>query len=113
MSDPLKCMLIPTVGRSRAEFAAPFADSGRFEDLTIERREMFFGEGHIWADFERSGDAEAFDAERARFPPAPSSRSWPPRLMARTPLGKRNSSTGWKPASRRGSSRRRARWRWC
>ncbi len=67
MSEPLKCMLIPTVGRSRAWFAAPFGDNGRFEDLTIERLEMFFGEDRIWVDFERSCDAKAFGAEWARF----------------------------------------------
>jgi hypothetical protein len=66
-AEELRRMAIPTVARSRAQFAAPFANSGRFEDLTIERLEVFYGEDRIWAQFETSGDARAFGAQWAAF----------------------------------------------
>ena len=60
-------MAIPTVGRSKEDLAAPFVEGGRFAGLTIEHLEVFMGEDRIWAGFERSGDADAFGAEWARF----------------------------------------------
>jgi hypothetical protein len=65
--DELGRMAIPTVGRSKEDFAAPFAEGGRFAGLTIEDLEVFMGEDRIWAGFETSGDADAFGAEWARF----------------------------------------------
>ena len=65
--DELSRMAIPTVGRSKEDLAAPFADSGRFAGLTIEELEVFMGEDRIWAGLETSGDADAFGAEWARF----------------------------------------------
>ncbi len=59
-------MVIPTVGRSAAEFAAPFA-KGRFEGLTLERLETFLSEDRIWVEFERSRDTQRFGADWARF----------------------------------------------
>jgi hypothetical protein len=59
-AEELRRMAIPTVARSRAQFSDPFAKSGRFEDLTIERLEVFDGEDRIWAQFETNGDAQAF-----------------------------------------------------
>lgn len=55
-------MAIPTVGRSRAEFTVPFAAQGSFAGLRLERREIFKGEDHIWAQFLRDGDALRFGA---------------------------------------------------
>ena len=66
-AEELRRMTIPTVARSRAEFADPFAKSGRFEDLTIEQLEVFYGEDRIWAQFETNGDAQAFGAQWAAF----------------------------------------------
>ncbi len=65
--DELSRMAIPTVGRSKEDLAAPFAEDGRFAGLTIEELEVFMGEDRIWAGFETSGDADAFGAEWARF----------------------------------------------
>lgn len=59
-------MAVPTVGRTRAEFAAPFA-GGRFAGLTLERLDVFEGEDAIWRDFTRDGDARAYAARWAAF----------------------------------------------
>src|SRR5258706_2987343 len=42
-------MVIPTVGRSRADFLAPFQPSGVFAGLRAEHAEVFLGEDKIWA----------------------------------------------------------------
>lgn len=59
-------MVIPTVGRSAAEFAAPFA-GGPFQGLALERFESYLGDDDIWSGFKRTGDAREFGAEWARF----------------------------------------------
>jgi len=66
-AEELRRMAIPTVARSRAQFAHPFAKGGCFEDLTIEQLEIFYGEDRIWAQFELNGDAQAFGAQWAAF----------------------------------------------
>jgi len=66
-ADELRRMAIPTVGRTGAEFAAPFADGGRFLDLTIGHLEVFHGEDRIWAEFEADRDALAFGRKWAAF----------------------------------------------
>jgi hypothetical protein len=60
-------MVIPTVGRRREELLAPFGTAGSFAGLRVEEAEIFFGEDHIWADFERDGDAQSFGARWAAF----------------------------------------------
>lgn len=65
--DEFRRMVIPTVGRTKAEFAAPFADGGRFEGLTLTDLEIFPGEDRIWFDFGKRGDANAFGSAWARF----------------------------------------------
>jgi hypothetical protein len=65
-SDELHRMAIPTVARSRSEFAAPF-DGGLFEGLSLEQIEIFQGDDHIWAEFEVSRDAQSFGAQWAAF----------------------------------------------
>ena len=60
-------MVIPTVGRCRAEFMAPFGSSGRFGQLKVETAEIFLGEDGIWAEYKKSGDPTAFGARWAAF----------------------------------------------
>jgi hypothetical protein len=66
-ADEVDRMAIPTVGRSRADLLAPFAEDGHFVDLSIEQIEVFLGEDKIWAQFEADGDAQAFAAQWAAF----------------------------------------------
>ncbi|MBZ9939229.1 class I SAM-dependent methyltransferase [Mesorhizobium sp. BR1-1-16] len=59
-------MAIPTVGRTRAEFAAPFT-SGEVSGLELEHIEIFEGDDAIWRDFLADGNATAFGARWAAF----------------------------------------------
>lgn len=65
--EELRRMVIPTVGRRREDFLAPFGAAGSFTGLRVEEAEVFLGEDHIWADFERDGDAQTFGARWAAF----------------------------------------------
>ena len=65
--EELRRMVIPTVGRRRADLLAPFGTEGSFAGLRVEEAEVFCGEDHIWADFERDGDARTFGARWAAF----------------------------------------------
>jgi hypothetical protein len=60
-------MVIPTYGRSRKEFMAPFEETGSFAGLSVEELEIFYGEDHLWSQFEENGDAQAFGARWAAF----------------------------------------------
>ena len=60
-------MAIPTYGRTRAEFTAPFADSGNIAGLALASIEIFLGEDHIYEDYERDRDAGAFGRRWAAF----------------------------------------------
>ena len=60
-------MAIPTVGRSRADFMAPFSGDACFAGLSIEHLEVFEGEDQIWRDYERDGNAHRFGARWAAF----------------------------------------------
>jgi hypothetical protein len=66
-AEELRHMAIPTVGRTREEFAEPFADDGSVAGLALERLEICEGEDRIWEDFERTCDADKFGAQWARF----------------------------------------------
>jgi hypothetical protein len=66
-AEEARRMAIPTVGRSRADLIAPFADKGSFADLSIGQAEVFPGEDKIWAQFEGDSDAHAFGARWAAF----------------------------------------------
>jgi hypothetical protein len=66
-ADEARRMVIPTVGRTRVEFAAPFVQDDHFAGLSIEHLDVFDGDDRIWADFERSRDAPAFGAQWAAF----------------------------------------------
>jgi hypothetical protein len=60
-------MVIPTVGRSRQDFMAPFAETGSFAGLTLEEIDIFYGEDRIWTEFQIHGDAGMYAARWAAF----------------------------------------------
>ena len=60
-------MVIPTVGRRRADFQAPFDSAGRFGRLVMKTADVFLGEDGIWAEYERDRDKEAFGTRWAAF----------------------------------------------
>jgi hypothetical protein len=66
-AEEARRMVIPTVGRSRADLMAPFAETGNFGSLSVEQADVFLGEDRLWAEFEASGDAYAFGARWAGF----------------------------------------------
>ena len=55
------------VARSAADFLAPFAPKGRFEQLEIEHLEVFNAEDRFWAQYQLDRDAQAFGAQWAAF----------------------------------------------
>jgi hypothetical protein len=65
-ADEVRAMAIPTVARSRADLAAPFAD-GAFAGLSIDEVSVFDGEDQLWANYERTRDAGAFGDGWAAF----------------------------------------------
>jgi hypothetical protein len=48
--EEVRSMVIPTFGRSRQDFMAPFAESRSFAGLSLEEIELFYGEDRIWSD---------------------------------------------------------------
>jgi hypothetical protein len=66
LARELQRMVIPTVARSRTDFLAPFGNH-RVNGLYAEEIEIFFGEDHIWLDFEQYRDAPTFAAQWAAF----------------------------------------------
>ncbi|MGP4054105.1 SAM-dependent methyltransferase [Mycobacterium sp. 4D054] len=66
-ADEVARMCIPTVVRRAADFAAPFAPSGRFERLEIEHLEIFDATDRFWEKYRIDGDARAFGARWAAF----------------------------------------------
>ncbi|WP_422746349.1 SAM-dependent methyltransferase [Mycobacterium sp. WMMD1722] len=60
-------MTVPTVARSAAELRAPFAPSGRFERLEIERLEIFDAEDRYFDQYRKDKDDKAFGAQWAAF----------------------------------------------
>ena len=65
--EEIETMAIPTYGRTRAEFTAPFADGGSIAGLALASIEIFLGEDHIYEDYERDRDAGAFGRRWAAF----------------------------------------------
>jgi hypothetical protein len=65
--EEVRRMAIPTVGRSRAQFLAPFAAGGECAWLRVEHIDLFLGEDAIWQDFQRDGNAATFGARWAAF----------------------------------------------
>jgi hypothetical protein len=66
-AEEARRMAIPTVGRRREDFLAPFAAGGRFAGLIVEEIEIFYGEDKIWSEYERHGNARQFAAQWAAF----------------------------------------------
>jgi hypothetical protein len=60
-------MVIPTFGRSRRDFMAPFAATGGFAGLAMQDLEIFYGEDRIWEEFKGHGDAASYGARWAAF----------------------------------------------
>ncbi|MGV0744495.1 SAM-dependent methyltransferase [Mycolicibacterium sp. XJ870] len=65
--DEMARMTLPLVGRRAADFAAPFAPSGRFERLSIDHLEVFDAEDRIFNLYRTDKDANAFGARWAAF----------------------------------------------
>lgn len=65
-TEELMRMAIPTYGRTRAEFLAPF-EGDRSAGLVLEHFEIFDGEDRIFEDFRKDGDAKAFATRWAAF----------------------------------------------
>jgi hypothetical protein len=65
--EDVRRMAIPTAARSLEELRAPFKEGGDFAGLVIEHLQPFLGEDRIWAEYERSRDAQAFGARWAAF----------------------------------------------
>ena len=63
----MRRMVIPTFGRGREDFTAPFAETGSFAGLSVEEFEIFYGEDQIWQEFKVHGDPEIFGARWAAF----------------------------------------------
>lgn len=65
--EEIRRMVVPTYGRSRADFEAPFGPQRQFGSLRLEEMDVFYGEDHYWSDFERHGDAQAFASRWVAF----------------------------------------------
>ena len=65
--DEVHRMCVPVVGRKKADFFAPFAPSGRFEQLQIDHLEVFNAEDRFWKQYRSDSDATAFGAAWAAF----------------------------------------------
>lgn len=66
-ADEVHRMCIPTVGRSAADFMAPFAPKGRFEQLEIDHLEVFDAEDRYWTQYQVDSDATVFGKQWAAF----------------------------------------------
>lgn len=66
-ADEVRRMSLPVVGRSAADFTAPFAPSGRFERLTIDHLEVLEAQDRIFDIYQIDGNAQAFGSRWADF----------------------------------------------
>lgn len=66
-SEEAHRMAIPVIGRSRADFMAPFTPNGQFAGLAIEQMDVFVGADPLWDAFQRDGNAQKFGAGWAAF----------------------------------------------
>lgn len=66
-ADEVSRMCVPTVGRRKTDFTAPFAPSGRFEGLEIEHLDVFDADDRFWARYQIDSDATAFGVKWAGF----------------------------------------------
>jgi hypothetical protein len=53
--------------RRKADLLAPFAQNGRFRDLTVEAFDESMLSDSAWSDYERDGDSKALAAKHALF----------------------------------------------
>lgn len=60
-------MSLPIAGRRAGDFLAPFAPSGRLEQLSVEHLEVFDAEDRFWQRYQSDGDARYFGSEWAAF----------------------------------------------
>ncbi len=114
-ADELHRMCIPTVGRSEADFLAPFAPKGRFERLEIEHLEVFNAEDRFWTQYQthRMQRLSRLSGRPSSGPRC--SRRWRAHSRAACPIrGRRSSSIDWRLELRRGWLPRRSRcgFRW-
>jgi hypothetical protein len=65
--DELRGMSIPTVGRSEADFVAPFSPKGKFEHLAVEHLEVFHAEDRFWKQYQLDKNAKTFGTKWAAF----------------------------------------------
>ena len=97
-------MAIPTYGRTRAEFTAPFAGSGQIAGLALASIEIFLGEDHIYEDYEGTAmPARSAGAGRPSCALRPSRRWRRPSKAAEkrgqgdsTIFSRRGSPRGWR-----------------
>ena len=66
-AEEIHRMCVPVVGRKKADFFAPFAPSGRFEQLEIDHLEVFDAEDRFWSQYQVDSDEKAFAAKWAAF----------------------------------------------
>jgi hypothetical protein len=105
-SDELRRMAIPTVARSRAAFAAPFGDGGRFGDLSLASLDVFDGDDSIWGRFRRRVTRTRLARNGPHFRAHRCFQRSPPRWMTKQiRYDGRDSSTRWRHLLRRGSRR--------
>ncbi|OBB13542.1 SAM-dependent methyltransferase [Mycolicibacterium setense] len=66
-TDEVARMSLPIAGRNAADFAAPFAPSGRFERLEIQHVELFDAEDRIFNAYRSDRNSTAFGIRWADF----------------------------------------------
>ncbi|MDF3341019.1 SAM-dependent methyltransferase [Mycolicibacterium septicum] len=66
-ADEVARMSLPIAGRRAADFAAPFAPSGRFERLEVQQVEVFDAEDRIFNAYRADRNAHAFGTRWADF----------------------------------------------
>jgi len=60
-------MVLPVYARRRAQLLEPFDSAGHFEGLVVEQCELGEVPDAIWAEYQRSGEAQAFAKHYAAF----------------------------------------------
>jgi hypothetical protein len=65
--DEARRMCIPVVARREEDFFAPFAPSGKFEQLEIDHLEVFDAEDRFWTQYQIDKNETAFGASWAGF----------------------------------------------
>lgn len=66
-ADDRARMVLGAYPRRRCELLAPFADSGRFNGLTVQSCNLSGLADAAWIDFERNGDIDILSTRQTRF----------------------------------------------